>query len=521
MTGRGFAVPRTAWGVISIFVVALALRLWGTNFGLPFAYHPDEGAIIMPAINILKTGNYQPFRLDYGSAFIYALTCLYIPYFLYGAWRGFLRSVSDIPVFQDYHLIERYPFPMFFLIGRVLTAILGSMTLLIVYRLGDRLVGRWAGLIAMLFLAFEPLHVRHSHFATVDVPMTCLILLALWKALDLFERGDWRDYLLTGIWVGVSASTKFTGGVSYVVLVVAHFMLARSWADLFNTHLIIGTLATVGGFLLSTPYALDLPYFLNWLAVNIGFYGSAPSDIFIEGPAWQYYIRILLQGEIAPIVIVGTLGLVQFFMRDKRRGTIILILPVVYGFLIFVQSSRYARQLIPLIPFLMLGAGIFLEGVRQWLVQRLPISQPAPDRLADLIVSVVTALFVILPLGTSIKTSALLAGTDIRTTALEWYNANISPQTKVAADWTGPSFLDGYHNVWRVWDLASRNADWYIEQGFEYLVISEPRVFDPNRTARLAASYRELMERFTLIKVFEGPLLGIDGRRIWIYKVTR
>jgi hypothetical protein len=29
------------------------------------------------------------------------------------------------------------------------------------------------------------------------------------------------------------------------------------------------------------------------------------------------------------------------------------------------------------------------------------------------------------------------------------------------------------------------------------------------------------MSRFTLVKVFEGALLGIDGRHIWIYSVTR
>lgn len=521
MTSSGFAISRMTWGVISVVAIALALRLWGANFGLPFAYHPDEGAIVMPAVNILRTGNYQPFRLDYGSAFIYGLTFLYVPYFLYGAWRGFFVSVLDLPVFLDYHLIERYPFPMFFLIGRVSTAILGSAMLLIVYKLGTRLAGRWVGWIAIIFLAFEPLHVRHSHFATVDVPMTCLVVLALWKILDVFEQGGWRDYVWAGIGVGVSASTKFPGGLLFAALVMAHLMRARGWSDLFNARLMIGTIATIGGFLMSTPYALDLPYFLNWLAVNVRFYGTVPSSAIVEGPAWQYYARNLLLGEIAPLVFLGILGLAQLLIRNRQRGAIILTFPLLYGFFVFIQSSRYARQLIPLIPFLMLGAGIFLDSVRQWLAQRLPIGKIASEKLSALIVSGLTMVLVIVPLGVSIKTSALLASTDIRTTALEWYNANISPQTKTAADWTGPSFRTGYHNVWRTWDLAEYNADWYIEHGFEYLVISEPRVSDPNRTVRLVESYRELMTRFVLVKVFEGPLLGIDGRRIWVYKVTR
>jgi 4-amino-4-deoxy-L-arabinose transferase-like glycosyltransferase len=520
MAKGGFAIPSIAWRVSGIVAIALMLRLWGTNFGLPFAYHPDEGAIIMPAVNILRTGNYQPFRLDYGSAYIYALTFLYIPYFLYGAWRGFFTSVSDLPVFLDYHLIERYPVPMLFLIGRLLTAILGAMTVLLVYRLGNRLASKGAGLLAAVFLTVEPLHVRHSHFATMDVPMTCLVILALVKILDLFERGELHDYIWSGIWTGIAASTKFPGGMLYLSLVVAHLMRARCWSDLLDKHLAIGTAATAGGFLLSTPYALDLPYFLNWLAINLSFYGVKPSDALVEGPAWQYYTRILLQGETAPLVIFGVLGLAQLIKHDWRRGAIVMTFPIIYAFFVFIQSSRYARQLIPLIPFLMLGVGIFLDRVRQWLAQCLPSDNIEPHRLSALIVSTLAVLFAVLPLGVSAKISILLAGTDVRTTALEWYNANIAPQTKTAADWTGPPFLTGYHNVWRTWDLAERNADWYIEQGFEYLVISEPRVFDPNRTVRLEASYRELMTRFTLVKVFEGALLGIDGRRIWIYRVT-
>lgn len=517
----GFAVPRWVWGVIGIFALALVLRLWGVNFGLPFAYHPDEGAIIMPAVNILRTGNYQPFRLDYGSAFIYALTLLYIPYFLYGAWRGFFISVTDLPVFMDYHLIDQYPFPMFFLIGRLLTVILGSFTVLVVYRLGNKLAGRWVGLIAAIFLAVEPLHVRHSHFATTDVPMACLVLLALWKIMDLFERGDWHDYFWSGVWVGLSASTKFPGAVMYATLVIAHLLRARGWSDLLDTRLALGTAATVGGFLLGTPYALDLPYFLKWLAIVFGFYGQVPVDMMVEGPAWLYYAKTLLLGEIGPMVVLGVLGLAYLIKNERRRGIIVVVFPVIYGFFIIVQSSRYARQLIPLIPFFALGAGIFLVGVAQWLAQYWPTGMVKSPRPFALTVVALTVLIALLPLGLAVKTSVLLAGPDIRTTALEWYNANISPETKVAADWTGPSFTQGHHNVWRTWDLAAHNANWYIEQGFEYLIISEPRVRDPNRTVRLEDSYRELMSRFALVKSFEGALLGIDGRYIRIYRVTR
>jgi 4-amino-4-deoxy-L-arabinose transferase-like glycosyltransferase len=518
MKAEGFSVSRWSLVLTAIFALAAALRLWGTNFGLPYTYHPDEGALVMPALNILRTGDYRPLRLDYGSAYIYTLTALYIPYFLYGAWCGYFTTVADLPVYVDYHQIAQYPVPALFLIGRVVTAVLGGLTVLVVYSLGNRLAGRWAGAVAAVLLAVEPLHARHAHFVTTDVPLTFLLMLALGRILDVFERGNWHDYFWAGAWVGLSASTKFPGGVMFSALLIAHLLRSHTWSEVLDKRLVIGIAATAGGFLVGTPYALDLPYFLNWMAVNLSFYGKTASAL-VEGPTWLYYAKNLFLGETGPIVLVGVLGLARFVRQEWRRGVVVTAFPAIYATSIVLQTSRYSRHLIPLIPFLVLGAGMFLVTAAEWLARRLPTTV-TPPRLPFVLAGLV-ALIAIVPLGVTIKTSALLAGQDIRTLALEWYNANIPPQAKVAADWTGPSFTTGRHNVWRTWDLAEHNADWYVEQQFAYLVISEPRVFDPNRTAQLEASYREIMSRFTLVKVFEGALLGIDGRHIWIYSVTR
>lgn len=520
MEAKCFPLSRWSLMLATIFALAVGLRLWGTNFGLPYAYHPDEGALVMPALNILRTGDYRPLRLDYGSAYLYALTVLYIPYFLYGAWRGHFATVADLPVYTDYHQIAQYPFPTIFLIGRLFTAVLGGLTVLAVYSLGNRLAGRWAGAAAAVLLAVEPLHARHSHFATTDVPLTFLLMLALGRILDVFERGNWRDYFWAGAWIGLSASTKFPGGIMFSALLVAHLLRTHGWSEILDKQLTIGVAAATGGFLLGTPYALDLPYFLNWMAVILSFYGKAASAT-VEGPTWFYYARNLIGGEIGPITVLGVLGLAWLVRQGWQRGVVVIAFPIIYAMLIILQTARYSRHLIPLIPFLSLGAGICLTVAVEWLARRLPGSVTSPRMRMPLVLAGLVTLIAIAPLGATVKISALLAGQDIRTQALEWYNANIPPQTKAAADWTGPPFTAGHHNVWRTWDLAERNADWYVEQGFEYLVISEPRVFDPNRTVQLEASYRELMSRFTLVKVFEGALLGVDGRHIWVYKVTR
>ena len=55
----------------------------------------------------------------------------------------------------------------------------GTASVYLVYRLGRVAYGRPVGLLAALFLAVEPLHVKYSHIAVTDVPATTLSLLAL------------------------------------------------------------------------------------------------------------------------------------------------------------------------------------------------------------------------------------------------------------------------------------------------------------------------------------------------------
>ena len=63
--------------------------------------------------------------------------------------------------------------------ARRVVALAGALTSVPVFRLGRRIAGETAGLLAAGFLAVAPLHVRDSHFAMTDVLMTLLLAMAL------------------------------------------------------------------------------------------------------------------------------------------------------------------------------------------------------------------------------------------------------------------------------------------------------------------------------------------------------
>jgi len=509
----GFALPLRGAALAIILALALGLRLWGATFGLPFLYHPDEGAVVMPALNIVQTGNYRPLRLDYGSAYIYSLSAWYSLYFVYGAWRGYFETVADLPVYPDYWLVGLYPFPVIFLVGRLWTALLGSATALAVYALGRRLGGTRAGLAAAFLLAVLPLHVGHSHFATTDAPMTFVVTVASLRILDLFEQGRWRDYGWAGFWVGLAASTKFPGGVALGGLALAHLVRARNWNELFNPRLGLALAAAVGGFLLGTPYALDLPYFLNWLAVNLSFYGHPPAGVIAQS-ALRFYLQHFVFDASAPVVALGLGGIVWLTLADRPRGLILSAFPILHLMLITAQGARFPRMLVPLTPFLAVGAGVCLERLASGLANRAPAFR---FRVASLIG--LTALAVMAPLVQTIQADMLLATPDVRTEAYEWFVANVSPEAKIAADPMGPP-LQPWPQLYLSWNLAEHDPDWYRAEGYNYFVLSEAILLDSNLAPEQAEAYQALRGGFTLLEIFRGPMLGTAGLRIWVYQVT-
>ncbi|HTL70803.1 MAG TPA: phospholipid carrier-dependent glycosyltransferase, partial [Candidatus Eisenbacteria bacterium] len=83
---------RTAFAVI--LAAALALRLWGLGFGLPYAYHQDEPIVVNHALAIgatgWDTGRYMP--PQFAS---YLLFLLYGAFFALGKFTGLFKDSTD------------------------------------------------------------------------------------------------------------------------------------------------------------------------------------------------------------------------------------------------------------------------------------------------------------------------------------------------------------------------------------------------------------------------------------------
>src|SRR5437870_8780469 len=192
-SAASLARGRRLGGVVvpGVFFLALGLRLWGINFGLPALYRPDEDVTVGRAMGIFH-GILDTHFADWPHLYFY----------LAAAWLAPFRLIGLV---QDQ--------ASGYLWVRVLDALLGSLTVLLVFEFGRRAYGWLAGFFGASALAVAFLHVRDSHFGTLDIPLSLACVAALYVAYrTLPSRGLW-PLLINGITLGVAASLKYNGAL--------------------------------------------------------------------------------------------------------------------------------------------------------------------------------------------------------------------------------------------------------------------------------------------------------------------
>jgi hypothetical protein len=86
-----------SWIYIALILgIAVAFRIWGLGYDLPYIYHPDEPLSLSIIQPIFKTGDLNPHFFQYPSVFYYINALVYIPYFLVGKILGIFTTRNDI-----------------------------------------------------------------------------------------------------------------------------------------------------------------------------------------------------------------------------------------------------------------------------------------------------------------------------------------------------------------------------------------------------------------------------------------
>ncbi|MCD4690345.1 glycosyltransferase family 39 protein [bacterium] len=429
--------------LVAILAGAAVIRLWGADWGLPYAYHPDEGSILFHSLGF-GTGDLNPHWFRWPSLMMYVMFGAYGGLFVIGKVAGFYAVKLD--------LVRHYvtDISVFWYMGRVVSALSGVATVWVTYLFGKRSFGRFVGLTAAAVLAVMYLHVRDSHYATPDVFSTLLASMSLLAALTAVSTGRASRLVLSALLAGLAASAKYPAAVAAVGTLVGLVVLVRRRRVRF-IHFVLIVMAPLAGFLVGTPYALlSRAEFVRDVARQ--FTMVSESGIAQEASSFVEGLSEILRGAVgrgigwpvAVLALVGALLPLRLWREVLRRrgatnrvavatiktastGRSIAVAytaaVVLFAVLLTVKRATYLTPALPAVAFL---AAVGVEGLFARLSSR---------RYRALAVAVLLVAAGAVP---SVRFVTALGEPDSRTRARVWIEEHVPVGTRIAVEDYGP-----------------------------------------------------------------------------------
>jgi len=407
-----------------VLLAALALRTWGGFFGLPHVYHPDEGFEVYRAVR-LGTGGFDLERTGKGGYYF----LLFLEYGIYFLGQLVTGAVSGAEEFT--RSFAQNPTP-FWKIGRVTTAVLGTLTVALVWWQGRRMGSARAGLLGAAFLAFSFQHVSDSHFVTVDVPMT---LFAFWAVVLVVEDLSGRSPLRVRTFAPVAAYAalcELPAFVLFVPFLVAAWLRGglRAPGGVLSRRTMRPIAATVAIYCVLNPgVVLGFGRFagsaLSVFAPGVGV-GVEPMGVEQSDNHWLFYARALLQSQGPALLALAGIGAAIGVARRSQGAILHLAFVAAFFVLIAVASGAHLfdpRHVIPMLPGICLLAALALDDLVAR-IQRAPVP-------GGLLAAAIALLVLVEPGLASMSWDRRLTRTDTRTRGAEWVEAHVEPRSRI------------------------------------------------------------------------------------------
>ena len=174
--------------------------------------NPDEFYVLKVLAGMVSRRDINPRSYIYGPFYIYQIGASLAA----ARVTGYLPRKSNL----NYYLLNPEKFIPFYMSGRILCAIYGTLAVLITFLIGYRIGKTPLAAFAAAFLAFMPLVVLASKSLKADAPSLFWTSIVLLFSLPILERAKLKDYIFTGIFIGLATGCKYPAAfvASYPVM---------------------------------------------------------------------------------------------------------------------------------------------------------------------------------------------------------------------------------------------------------------------------------------------------------------
>lgn len=352
-----------------IFIFGFLIRVIGFNWDQGQHLHPDERFLTMVATDITvptKISDYidpvksslNPYNNNYD-------------FYVYGSLPvNLVRIVAQSLHLEDYDHI--------YLVGRLITIILDSSIILLVFLITLKISNYQNSLLASFLYSFCVLPIQLSHFFTVDPFLNFFIVAAFYFLIQLKkEKHHLRNTLLLSTCFAFALASKISALYFSPIIFIFFIFNFKKDIKAFLKYGLIFVISFLLLFRFSQPQVFTTANYLNWQP-NPQFVQNLkelkqwdknpyypPSIQWIKVTPLLFPLKnMILWGLGIPIALIFAISLCFIFVRYKsfKNETIFLVLLWVI-FLILFQGSQAVstmRYFLPVYPFICILSAIFL-----------------------------------------------------------------------------------------------------------------------------------------------------------------
>ena len=344
--------------IVARLVACLFLVLWFGALDEREFFHPDEGRYAEIPREMVASGDWITPRLNG------------LKYFEKPVLQYWITAVSYLVLGEEEFVARLWP------------ALAGFLTLFLVYRMGRRLAGVRAGVLAAAALATTFQFFVFSQIVTLDMGLSFFLTLALYgfvasqdvRAIPTRQRNS-----AVLMWAAMALAVLSKGLVGVVLpalVLIAYIVIERDWKLLGRLHWGIG---------IPVFLSIALPWFI-WVQVrNPEFFqfffirehfGRYALDEHRRAGGWYYFLAMLLLGSLpwpfmyfrAMVASWRSSPIHQFEINPNR---LLILWVIVITAFYSVSRSKLPGYILPVYPALAVLLGCYVQRINMLLPQKL------------------------------------------------------------------------------------------------------------------------------------------------------
>ncbi len=409
----------------AVILLALGLRIYSLNHGLPYLVAPDEKRQVLDALSMGAKHTLIPLDYTYPALHKYLLLSWFGSYFFISYIFGMFSNLAD---FTFKFLLN--PGYIFFL-GRLLSVILGMALIIPAYLTGRNFFSKKVGIISAIFTMFMYNLAVHSQWAVSDILLTFCSAWAFYFILQSMLIGRIRHFIFTGAFIGLSFATKYQGAyliVPFLIIMIVQYKnnIFRKEAQqrFFLAFLIMAIFILIGnlGFILN--FKEGLARLIELKNETMGISSLQPfNHNFASVVAW--FIKELIRQEKA-LGIILTLGIFYAIYKHSKTDLVFLSYLLVCLFSLINFGFRFLHLLVYVFPVMCVFAARFGQDFMEVVFKN----------KYNFSHSLILATIIVIPSISNVVISDIKhSNPDTRLLTKNWIEQNIPPGSNIAEDW--------------------------------------------------------------------------------------